>query len=308
MNQPSLSVPVIGYHRSALSQKFGIPRQPNLVELPSVIEMLAPYNTADAFEGIEAFSHLWITWHTHHNYLSKTQQSDNHDNPQTAQSVEEVAVFKPKVRPPRLGGNTKLGVFATRSTYRPSQLGLSVVKLIKVEWAEASIRLHISGADMADGTPIIDIKPYIAYSDAIPEAVSGFAPDKPLLKSVEISDTAHQQLDRVLAQSQLKSSQQQPIKGQPATLLTPEDVDIIYQLIAQDPRPAYRQQQSDRVFYMRYKNYDIGFQTQNSPDQASGHNPDKQSSDTDAILPSMMQQQQQQQQQKLVIVSITAVN
>ncbi len=110
-----------------------------------------------------------------------------------------------------------------------------------------------------------------------------------------------------MAQSQLKSSQQQPIKGQPATLLTSEDVDIIYQLIAQDPRPAYRQQQSDRVFYMRYKNYDIGFQTQNSPDQASGHNPDKQSSDTDAILPSMMQQQQQQQQ-KLVIVSITAVN
>lgn len=233
-----ITLPIIGYHRSPLSQKFGIPRQPNLVALSSVIEFIAPYDTIDAFEGIEAFSHLWITWHTHHNHLKQTSQDK-------AQTIDNE--FKPKVRPPRLGGNTKLGVFATRSTYRPSQMGLSVVKLIKVEVVSGAVRLHISGADMVDGTPIIDVKPYIAYSDAITEAVSGFAADKPQLKPVILSDSAKQQLMEAI--------------DQPSSQLTEEDGDIICQLIAQDPRPAYRQKQSERVFYMRYKNYDIGFQT-----------------------------------------------
>lgn len=237
MNQPNLSVPIIGYHRSPLSQKFGIPRQPNLVALPSVIELIAPYNSPEAFEGVETFSHLWVSWQTHHN------QSQSH--------------FKPKVRPPRLGGNDRLGVFATRSTYRPSQLGLSVVKLIKVEVVDEAVKLHISGADMVDGTPIIDIKPYIAYSDAIPEAVSGFATEKPDLKPVIIKETAKRQLTEMI--------------DQPRNSLTSEDIDMICQLIAQDPRPAYRQKQSDRVFYMRYKNFDVGFTSQ-SIEENSGDN------------------------------------
>lgn len=232
MNESSVLMPIIGYHRSALSQKFGIPRQPNLVELPSSIEFIAPYNNAEAFEGIDSFSHLWITWYTHHNYLGKTSQANS----------DHSAKFKPKVRPPRLGGNNKLGVFATRSTYRPSQLGLSVVKLIKVELKENGVILHISGADMVDGTPIVDIKPYIAYSDAVSEAVSGFAVDKPPLKPVMVSEALQHSVHS----------------------LTQQDIDLICQLIAQDPRPAYRQQQSDRVFYMRYKDYDIGFQTKDS--------------------------------------------
>ena len=258
MNQSSLSVPIIGYHRSALSQKFGIPRQPNLVELPTLIEMIAPYNTLDAFEGIENFSHLWITWHTHHNYLDKTTQSSQvpNANQGIGESTPNFAAFKPKVRPPRLGGNTKLGVFATRSTYRPSQLGLSVVKLIKVEGVGDSVTLHISGADMVDGTPIIDIKPYIAYSDAISEAVSGFALDKPMVKPVHITEAARHQFMACVTDNLDQG-------------LKTEDMALIYQLISQDPRPAYRQQQSDRVFYMRYKDHDIGFKQNRSHDDSS---------------------------------------
>ena len=258
MSQSSLSIPIIGYHRSALSQKFGIPRQPNLVELPTIIEMIAPYNTVDAFEGIESFSHLWITWHTHHNHLDKTTQSKQalNANQEMGEPDNNLAAFKPKVRPPRLGGNTKLGVFATRSTYRPSQLGLSVVKLLKVEAIGDSVTLHISGADMVDGTPIIDIKPYIAYSDAISEAVSGFAGNKPIVKPVQITEAARHQFIACVTDNLDQG-------------LKTEDMALICKLISQDPRPAYRQQQSERVFYMRYKNHDIGFRQSNSKDDSS---------------------------------------
>ena len=231
----TLEIPIIGINRSPLPQKFGMPRQPNLVQLPSVIEMLAPYNTADAFVGLEDFSHLWITWQTHHNKAQKG--------------------FRPQVRPPRLGGNSKLGVFATRSTYRPSQLGLSVVALAGIELTDKGVSLHIVGADMVDGTPIIDIKPYVAYSDAIQGAVSGFAPEPPVSKPVQISPKAQSQFDQflmVFTQNSL-SNEYQP------TTLTPNDVDLIQALIAQDPRPAYRQHETGSVFMMRYKRWDIGF-------------------------------------------------
>ncbi|PNK61914.1 SAM-dependent methyltransferase [Psychrobacter sp. FDAARGOS_221] len=266
---PQISVPIIGYHRSALTQKFGIPRQPNLVALPSVIELIVPYNTPEAFDGIEQFSHLWISWHTHHNnnlknhnnhsknnnnFKTHTANNDEHNNNhnQTELTQQPSAfkppVFKPKVRPPRLGGNTKLGVFATRSTFRPSQLGLSVVKLERVEVVNSQVRLHISGADMVDGTPIVDIKPYIAYSDALTDAVSGFAPDRPQLQPVSINTAVQAELEQ---------------------LLSPADIEIICQLIAQDPRPAYRKahskandvdgQDQQRVYFLRYKQFDIGF-------------------------------------------------
>ena len=232
----SLNVPIIGYHRSPLSQKFGIPRQPNLVAVPSVIQMVEPFNTAAAFVGLEDFSHLWISWQTHHN---KAQ-----------------ANFRPQVRPPRLGGNSKIGVFATRSTYRPSQLALSVVKLIAIEATSHGVIVHISGADMVDGTPIIDIKPYVAYSDALPDAISGFAPDKPNSKPVIMGDSARQQFARLISQNNHKNSLS---KVKALTHLYPEDVDIISRLIAQDPRPAYRQSEIDSVFVMRYKYLDISF-------------------------------------------------
>lgn len=241
LSKPSaltIEVPIIGIHRSPLPQKFGMPRQPNLVQIPSVIEMLAPYNTLDAFVGIEDFSHLWITWQTHHNKAQKG--------------------FRPQVRPPRLGGNDKLGVFATRSTYRPSQLGLSVVGLLGIETMDKGVKLHISGADMVDGTPIIDIKPYVAYSDAIPGAVSGFAPKPPVNKPVQISPKAQSQFDLLLNLNTQNSLSNLNNRYQP-TSLTPNDVDLIQALIAQDPRPAYRQHETGSMFTMRYKSWDIGF-------------------------------------------------
>lgn len=234
----SLTLPIIGYHHSPLSQKFGIPRQPNLVAVPSYIEMLAPYHTPDAFKGLEAFSHLWLTWHTHHNQAQ--------------------ANFKPQVRPPRLGGNAKLGVFATRSTYRPSTLGLSVVKLQAVEETADGVIVHILGADMVDGTPIVDIKPYVAYSDALPEAISGFAPDKPATKAVIISEVAQQQFNLLVAEPRI-SDLNSLSNSELLTILQQEDLGIISQLIAQDPRPAYRQAEMGSVFVMRYKQFDIHF-------------------------------------------------
>lgn len=297
--QNEISLPIIGYHRSALSQKFGIPRQPNLVELPTTIEMIAPYNTLDAFEGIENFSHLWITWHTHHNHLAKTPGSKQTLNAhqEMGETTHNLAAFKPKVRPPRLGGNTKLGVFATRSTYRPSQLGLSVVKLIKVEGVGDSVTLHISGADMVDGTPIIDIKPYIAYSDAISEAISGFALDKPIVKPVQITKAARHQFIACVTDNLDQG-------------LKTEDMALICQLISQDPRPAYRQQQSDRIFYMRYKDHDIGFRQKSLHDDLSiagdsyNNDPNLQQQ---TLITGDVQANNEANDQALVIVSVERV-
>ena len=215
-------MPIIGMHHSPLMQKFGIPRQPNLVQVPSHIKMLKPYDDPDALEGLMAFSHLWIIWQTHGN--------------------REWVKFKPKVRPPRMGGNAKLGVFATRSTYRPSSLGLSVVKLEDIE-VNGGVTLHLSGADMVDGTPIVDIKPYLPYSDAVSGAVSNFAPEAPMPKAVTVDPIA--QADFVCLTNQ----------GH----LQPSDFDIIEALIAQDPRPAYRQHEVDVNSVMRYRKVDIEF-------------------------------------------------
>lgn len=222
---PDITLPIIGYVRSPLSQKFGIPRQPNLVDVPAVVEMLPPYDNPLAFEGLSAFSHLWVIWQFH--------QNKDCDSP----------TFRPQVRPPRLGGNQKIGVFATRSMYRPANLGLSVVQLDKVMVENQRTQLHIVGGDMVDGTPVIDIKPYIGYSDSLAHAVSGFAEKKPQAKTVTLSD----QLEAVL--QQYKADKQ----------LTQQDIAIICQLLAQDPRPAYRQQESHTQFVMRYRQFDCVF-------------------------------------------------
>ncbi|UNU73228.1 tRNA (N6-threonylcarbamoyladenosine(37)-N6)-methyltransferase TrmO [Moraxella nasovis] len=216
-----LTLPIIGYHRSPLSQKFGTPRQPNLVNIKSVIEFVAPFDTPDAFLGIENYSHLWVLWQFHHN---KAQ-----------------TYFRPQVRPPRLGGNDKMGVFATRSMYRPSQIGLSVVALKSVQVIDQKVILHIVGADMIDGTPIIDVKPYLPYSDSLPHAISMI--DKPSIKQVQIAKQAQIQFDGLLQ----------------VNAITQEDIDSVIGLIAQDPRPAYRQHETDIVSTMRYKTVDVDF-------------------------------------------------
>lgn len=149
--------------RTDFSDKFGIPRQSGLV--PALTARIVPepdFRTADAFRGIEQFSHLWLIW-------------------QFSTVAAEYAAgrrWRPTVRPPRLGGNTRVGVFATRSPYRPNPLGLSCVELTGVDWdAPDGPVLLVRGADLLDGTPIYDIKPYLPYADARPEASGGFAED-----------------------------------------------------------------------------------------------------------------------------------
>lgn len=219
----TVQMPIIGYIRSPFRQKFGIPRQPNLVNVPATIELIPPFSDPNAFVGIEQFSHLWLLWQFHQN-----KPQDN---------------FRPQIRPPRLGGNDKIGVFASRSMYRPANIGLSVVQLVKMENRNNQAILHILGVDMVDNTPIFDIKPYIAYSDSIPHANSGFAIDKPTLKTVTIAKKAQQQLDNLINHYHLSEN----------------DVETIQQLIAQDPRPAYRQTEIGIECFMQYHMVDVGF-------------------------------------------------
>ncbi|WP_115717974.1 tRNA (N6-threonylcarbamoyladenosine(37)-N6)-methyltransferase TrmO [Gallaecimonas mangrovi] len=195
----------IGYIKSPYAEKFAVPRQPGLV--PSARAQLvldAPYR-GEALRGIEAFSHLWLSF-VFHQHLDRDWQ--------------------PLVRPPRLGGNAKTGVFASRSTFRPNPLGLSVVKLLDVD-AKTGV-LTLGGVDLVDGTPIIDIKPYIPYADALPDATAGYAPQAPTALAVTWSDSA---LD-TLKQLQQEHHQQ-----------------FISEVLAQDPRPAYKKQQLDSRQY-----------------------------------------------------------
>lgn len=221
-----LSLPIIGTVQSPFHEKFGIPRQPNLVQVPAIIEFNAPYNDALAFAGLEAFSHIWLVWVFH-------------DNKQSAQIDKK---FRTQIRPPRLGGNQKVGVFASRSMYRPSPLGLSVVQLVKVIEHKGKVSLLVRGADLLNGTPIVDIKPYIAYSDAIPDAVSGFAQAAPKALTVEWTNVASEQAHQFMAQG----------------VFDPEQQSLIDELLALDPRPAY-QDDAERVYGMRYGQVNVLF-------------------------------------------------
>lgn len=247
--------PIIGYHRAPLSQKFGAPRQPNLVALMSAIEMIAPFDTPAAFVGLEGFSHLWLSWQFHHNKGLNNQQAS------LQQGMQIDSSFRAQVRPPRLGGNQKIGVFASRSMYRPSQMGLSVVKLECIEVVAGRVILIISGADIIDATPIIDIKPYIAYSDSIEHATSGFAPAAPTPSAVTMTVNAQEQF-AVLVDSDIKS--RVPISSKSVIediqqRLVATDLPLIKALIAQDPRPAYRRNEINTSFTMRYKSVDVSF-------------------------------------------------
>ena len=201
--------------QSDFSTKFGIPRQSGLVqELRSTIVFEPEYRNDDALRGIEDFSHLWIIW-------------------QFSEAVREG--WSPTVRPPRLGGNTRMGVFATRSPFRPNNLGLSCVKLLGVEpTAEHGTVLHVGGADLMDGTPIFDIKPYIPYSDSHPDAVGGF------------TDTAGAFLLEVDFPDDLLSK-------------LPEDKrDAAEGVLSHDPRPSY-QRKPGRIYGLTFAGFDIRF-------------------------------------------------
>ena len=211
--------------RSPYKEKFGIPRQPNLVQVESFIEMIAPYNELSAFEGIEAFSHLWLLWQFHDN---KNQQ--------------DKAKFRPQVRPPRLGGNQKIGVFATRSMYRPAPIGLSVVQLKNVKKVGQSVRVYVTGSDLLDGTPIVDIKPYIQYSDSVIDAQSGYAQYEPERKKIIWTESAE------LVKNQFMKMQK----------MNAQYINELEQVLSLDPRPAY-QHDDARIYGLSFGEFNIKF-------------------------------------------------
>ena len=209
--------PVADYH-GPLTTKFGIPRQSGLIDLPGEIVFRPAFRSPDAVRGLEGFDRIWLIW----------EFSDNPD----------AKTFQATVRPPRLGGNTALGVFATRSPFRPNRLGLSCVELVRID-PEGPV-LHVKGADLMDGTPIYDIKPYVPYADAFPEARGGFtdtAAWEPL--QVDFSPAA---LEVLAAQPD------------PDVLRT-----RLEQVLAQDPRPRFHHD-PDRLYGMPFGPFDIRFQ------------------------------------------------
>ena len=211
----TVDIQVIARMRSDFPTKFGIPRQSGLVEeLESTVVFEPEFRNPDALRGIEGYSHLWIIW-------------------QFSQAVRQN--WSPTVRPPRLGGNTRMGVFATRSPFRPNNLGLSCVKLLGVSQTETmGTVLHVAGADLMDGTPIFDIKPYIPYADSFPDAAGGF------------TDSAGEFLLNVEF---------------PASLLKmlPENKrQAAIGVLSHDPRPSY-QRKPDRIYGLSFAGFDIRF-------------------------------------------------
>ncbi|QHF27408.1 MULTISPECIES: tRNA (N6-threonylcarbamoyladenosine(37)-N6)-methyltransferase TrmO [Pseudomonas] len=204
------SVAPIGYVRSCFKEKFAIPRQPQLAPAArGVLELLPPYDNGEAVAGLEQVSHVWLLFLFH-------------------QALED----KPrlKVRPPRLGGNKSMGVFATRATHRPNGIGQSVVRLEKVEAG----RLWLSGIDLLDGTPVLDIKPYVPYADAVAGAVNQMADAPPEAIAVHWSDAAL------------------PQAREHALRLAEPLVELIEQCLAQDPRPAYQVPPPERVYGVKF--------------------------------------------------------
>ena len=200
----------VGIVHSCFKEKFAIPRQPQLAPAArGVLELLPPFDQGDAVEGLEQVSHIWLLFLFH-------------------QALEE----KPrlKVRPPRLGGNKSMGVFATRATHRPNGIGQSVVRLEGVEPG----RLLLSGIDLLDGTPVLDIKPYVPYADSVAGASNQMANAAPVAIAVQWADNA-------LLQAR-----------EHAQRLSEPLVELIEQCLAQDPRPAYQIPPSERVYGVKF--------------------------------------------------------
>ena len=214
MKKESLNLKVIAKIYTDFPEKFGIPRQSGLVDTEAVIVFEPEFRNPDAVRGIENFNYLWLLW-------------------EFSESI--IDSWSPTVRPPRLGGNKRLGVFATRSPFRPNPIGLSSVKLLRVQLSETKgPMLFVSGADILNGTPIYDIKPYLAYADSHIDANNGFT-DYNLgrLTKVEISHNVN-------------------------CSISDSDLTIVKQLLIEDPRPSY-QNSNDRVYNLCYKDYEVKF-------------------------------------------------
>ena len=210
----------IAHIRTDFPTKFGIPRQSGLVEaLEGVIVFAPKYRDANALRGLEGYSHIWLLWKF---------------------SEAVAAEWSPTVKPPRLGGNTRMGVFATRSPFRPNPIGLSCVRLLGIDYdtPEGAV-LRVAGADLMDGTPIYDIKPYIAYTDSHPEAISGFA-SKPAEYLLEV-DFPKDLLEKV----------------------NPVQRESLIEVLAHDPRPQYHDD-PERVYGMEFGGMEVKFRVKDN--------------------------------------------
>lgn len=220
----SFTLSPIGYIEGDYPEKFGIPRQPGLATAANATLTLAPpFDDPLCVRGLEAFSHLWISFIFH-------------------QSPER---WTPLIRPPRLGGNKKVGVFASRSTHRPNRLGLSLVALERID-THQGVRLHFKGGDFVSGTPVVDIKPYLPWADAAADASAGFAPEPPTALAVSFSSAAESVLKRREDGEELEK--------------------LIRQVVSQDPRPAYHAVEAQRVYGVPLRDINVRFCTQPNND------------------------------------------
>jgi len=205
---------IIARIENDFTEKFGVPRQSGLADVSSRIVFEPEYRVNEAFRGLEGFTHIWLLWIF-------------------SEAVREK--WSPTVRPPRLGGNTRMGVFATRSPFRPNSIGLSSVRLDRIEYTRSDGPvLYVSGADLMNGTPIVDIKPYLAYTDSHPEAAGGFAlTEKEGHMNVVIPDKLR-------------------------AVFSPERLNGLISVLSQDPRPQY-QSDPDRVYTMSFGGAEVSF-------------------------------------------------
>lgn len=210
-NPPALHV--VAHLYNDFGSKFGVPRQSGLAETAGRIVFTEPYRNPDALRGLEGYSHLWLLW-----IFSEAVRAD----------------WSPTVRPPRLGGNTRVGVFATRSPYRPNPIGLTCVRIgsIELQTPEGPV-IHVIGADLMNGTPLIDLKPYLAYADSVPEAAGGFADTVWETLRVEIPDAI-------------------------AANMPAEKIEALRAVLAQDPRPPYHSDPA-RIYGLSFAGRNVRF-------------------------------------------------
>ena len=225
-----MNIEPIAFFHSPFPSKFGIPRQSGLApELPGRIVFTPEYRRTEAVRGLEGFDYLWLIWEFSENRANKFEHSGI--RPSDDREGHESLT----VRPPRLGGNERVGVFASRSPFRPNRLGLSCVRIKKVELTGALAPVvHVLGADLMDGTPIYDVKPYVAYADAHPEARSGFV-DQREWKPLEVT-----------------------IPEEATKCFSPEELEGLKAVLAQDPRPRYHDN-PQRVYGMPFAGHDVRF-------------------------------------------------
>ncbi|EKT53397.1 tRNA (N6-threonylcarbamoyladenosine(37)-N6)-methyltransferase TrmO [Providencia sneebia] len=211
---------IIGHIESPYKEKFAIPRQPGLVSSGTGrLHLYPPYNDPNAMRGLTQFSHIWVLFVFH--------QTMN-------------GGWKPLVRPPRLGGNDKIGVFATRSTFRPNPIGMSLIELKGISQKSNNVILELGSLDLVDGTPVIDIKPYLPFAEAIPDAKAGFAQDAP---SDDMQVIFHPQVQKALTEYEVQY---------------PGIQKFIQQVLMQDPRPAYKKNSAEiRDYAVHLLNFNV---------------------------------------------------